>query len=132
MIRLLLAVLGLILGLFLHPLTLAEELNASFPELNRRDPFSLVLKPRCPREIQDEGLIISSWRLRGVIGQQSDQRGWIQAPSGEWLKVFLQVRLPVAHWQISRIGYGTVLFSPAISPASRCSSTPSIELNIRK
>lgn len=132
MSRLLLAILGLILCLFRHSLTLAEGLSVLSLELNRRDPFAEVLEPVCQKEIQDEGSIISSWRLRGVIGQELERKGWIQVPSGEWLKVFLQVRLPVAHWQVKRIGYGTVLFSPSTSPELRCNSTQSIELNIRK
>ena len=121
--RVLWAILGLLAGLHTAFNTLAIEPDSSIVISDRRDPFAIAQAPNCQKELTDEGIKLSEWQLRGTIGQKPNLRGWIQTPTGEWLKVFSQAKLPLAYWQVSGINLGVVLFSPQFNPEISCNAT---------
>lgn len=125
-------ILGLLAGL--HAIFNAFAIEPGSPSVMsaRRDPFEMGQTSKCQTAVTDEGIMLSKWQLRGIIGLESNLRGWIQFPTGEWLKVFSQAKLPLTHWQLNKIYSDAVLFSPQFIDEASCHSTKIIELKMRK
>lgn len=126
------AILGLVVGLHTGFNALAIEPDYSIVIPDRRDPFAIAHISNCQKRVTEEGAMLSKWQLRGIIGQKSNLRGWIQFPTGEWLKVFSKIKLPLVYWKLSEINSGIVIFSPQLISEVSCNPTKIIELKIRK
>ncbi|AKJ40899.1 Uncharacterised protein [Pragia fontium] len=100
-------------------------------DLSRRDPFLSPESTGCLKAIDDEGSIVLGWQLRGVIGRALEMRGWIQTPTGSWIKAIPQMALPLTYWQLENIQQGTATFSVNDSVVDACRNQDVIELKLR-
>lgn len=75
-------------------------------EAQARDPFAPPPVIRCVTELPALG----QWRLQGVIGRESDWRGWLLSPEGQVLTVVPDSHFPIYPWQISQINGQSISF----------------------